>query len=82
MASTPDGSVVDEVNSGKDDPIIPPKGAGKANGPHSDGNPRGGAGARPHKECTPVMMMEENLKSKSLPQFLKDYQVKGLMHTC
>ena len=26
--------------------------------------------------------IEEGLKSKSNPQFLKDYQVKGLMRTC
>ena len=29
-----------------------------------------------------VMTMEEDLESKSLPQFLKVYQVKDLMHTC
>ena len=28
------------------------------------------------------MRIEEGLKSKSLPQFSKDYPVKGLMHTC
>ena len=53
MASTPNGSVVDEVNSGEEDPVIPPKGAEKANGPHGDGNPSSGAGAHLHKECTP-----------------------------
>ena len=29
-----------------------------------------------------LMTIEEGLKSKSNPQFLKDYQVKGLMRTC
>ena len=52
MASTPDGSMVDEVNSGEDDPV-PPRGAGKANRPRGDGNPSGGAGAHLHRECTP-----------------------------
>ena len=52
MAATPDSSVVDEVNSGDEDPV-PPRGAGKENGPCSDRNPVSGAGARPHRERTP-----------------------------
>ena len=52
MASTPNVSVVDEVNSGEDDPI-PPRGAGKGNGPHGDGKPSGGVGAHLHREHTP-----------------------------
>ena len=55
MATTPDGSVVDEVNSGEDDPI-PPRGLqeemieenGELPQPlhrhHGDGNPSSGAG--------------------------------------
>ena len=53
MASTPNGSVVDEVNLGEEDPVIPPKGAGKASRPCGDGNPSSGVGACPCKECTP-----------------------------
>ena len=52
MAATPDGSVVDEVNSGDEDPV-PPRGARKENRPHGDGNPVSGAGAHPCREHTP-----------------------------
>ena len=127
MAATPDGSVVDEVNSGEDDPVTP-RGAGRDdrgeqgtspthNGQCSDGNPGSGAGACLHGGYIPeppkpidqlvaalrdagfnttpdvedimdliqtqeAMRIEEDLKSKSLLQFLKDYQVKDLMHIC
>ena len=64
MATTPNGSVVDEVNSGEDDPV-PPRGMGRDDrgerrtsptptGHHGDGNPSGGAGgARPHGGYVP-----------------------------
>ena len=58
MAATPDGSVVDEVNSGEEDPV-PPRLVEKEdrgewrtspahNGKCGDGNPTSGAGACPH----------------------------------
>ena len=58
MSTTPDGSVVDEVNSGEDDPV-PARGMGRddrgeqrtsptRNRQLGDGNPSGGAGACPH----------------------------------
>ena len=58
MATTPDGSVVDEVNSGEEDPV-PPRGIERDdrgeqrtspthNGQRSDGTPSGGAGACLH----------------------------------
>ena len=59
MATTPDGSVVDEVNSGEDDPV-PPRGAERDDrgehrtsptptGQHNDRNPGSGAGGvHPH----------------------------------
>ena len=64
MATTPDGSVVDEVNSGEDDPV-PPRDAGRDDrgerrtsptptGHRGDGNPSGGAGGvHPHGGYVP-----------------------------
>ena len=130
MATTPDGSVVDEVNSGEEDPV-PPRGVGKddrgeqrtspaRNGKHGDGNPTSGAGARPHggyppnhpEPPSPIDQLVAALRDAGFStnprhrrrhrldpdpdsdddgkrpkvkiplQFLKEYQVRGLMHTC
>ena len=63
MATTPDGFVVDEVNSGEEDPV-PPRGVGKddrgeprtspaCSRKHGDGNPTGGVGACLHRGYPP-----------------------------
>ena len=127
MATTPNGSVVDEVNSGEEDPV-PPRGVGRddrgerrtsptRNRQHGDRNPNGSAGACPHGTYTleppsPIDQLVAALRDAGFSnnprhrrchglypdpdsdddgkrpkvkiplQFLKEYQVKGLMHTC
>ena len=69
MAATPDGSVVDEVNTGEEDPV-PPRHVGKddrgerrtspARGKCGDGNPTGGAGTRLHGGYPPNPLESPN----------------------
>ena len=52
MATAPDGSVVDEVNSGEDDPV-PPRGVGRDDRGERRTYPSDGAGACLHRGYIP-----------------------------